>query len=301
MEWRGTDFDWNHARALLAVAEEGSLSAAARALGQSQPTLGRQVAALEEALGVVLFQRVGNRLNLTETALDLVEQVRAMRDAAGRFALIAAGNAEGLDGLVRISASEVVSAFLLPPIVAELRALHPGIEVELVVSNATSDLRRREADIAVRHFRPRGDDLIARLVKEANVAHLYATPGYLARIGDPETPEALAAAGQVIGFDDGTALEAALASLGLSFTRAAFGVRTESQLVQWALAKQGVGMCVMMDEVGDADPAVRRVLPELPGLVFPTWLTTHRELKTSRRIRAVFEHLAARLHAGVAP
>ena len=98
-----------------------------------------------------------------------------------------------------------------------------------------------------------------------------------------------------------SALEAALASLGLPFARSAFGVRTESQLVQWALAKQGVGMCVMMDEVGDADPAVRRALPELPGLVFPTWLTTHRELKTSRRIRAVFEHLAARLHAGVAP
>lgn len=296
MEWKKSAFDWNRARALLVTAEEGSFSAAARALGVAQPTLGRQVAALEEDLGLALFERVGNRLVLTATGLDLVDQVRAMNEAATQFSLIAAGQARTIDGLVRIAASEAVSAYLLPPIVAELRARQPGIEVELVVSNTTSDLRRREADIAIRHFRPQGDDLVARLVKEKSEAHLYAAPSYLRRIGNPRTPEELAARGHVIGFDESDTLKRGLQALGLPFGDESFPVRTENHLVQWELAKRGVGMCVMMEEVGDSEPSVGRALPDAAaGVAFPTWLTSHRELKTSRRIRVVFDLLAETL------
>ncbi|WP_428265063.1 LysR family transcriptional regulator [Haliangium sp.] len=301
MDWKNAAFNWNHARAFLVTAEEGSFSAAARALGMSQPTLGRQVAALEEELGVTLFERVGHNLVLTATGLDLVEQVRAMSEAATRLSLIAAGRTQTVAGLVRIAASEAVSAHLLPPIVAELRARHPGLEIELVVSNQASDLRRREADIAIRHARPQGDDLVARLLVDESLAHLYATPGYLERIGNPRTPEELAEGAEVIGFDETDGLQRGLRALGLPFGDDRFPVRTENHLVQWELAKQGVGMCVMMEEVGDREPRVRRALPEFPGVPFATWLTSHRELETSRRIRVVFDLLVERLTAALSP
>lgn len=294
--WKNVAFDWNRARAFLATAEEGSFSAAARALGLTQPTLGRQVAALEEELGVTLFERVGHGLELTATGLELVEHVRAMRDAATQLSLGALGQAQSVAGTVRIAASEVMSAYILPPIVQALRERHPAIELELVVSNKPSDLKRREADIAVRHVRPEGDALIARLIKERSEAHLYGAPCYLDAIGNPATPDALAASAQVIGFDDTDALAKALRAAGLPFSTRPFAVRTENQLVQWELAKQGLGLCVMMQEVAEREPRVRRALPEHPtGVGFATWLTTHRELKTSRRIRVVFDALAEAL------
>jgi len=134
MEWKKSGFNWNYARAFLVVAEEGSFSAAARALALAQPTLGRQVTALEEELGIALFERVGHNLVLTATGQDLVEHVRAMSEAATRFALTATGQAQTVDGIVRIAASEAVGAYLLPPIIDELRSKHPGIQLELVVS-----------------------------------------------------------------------------------------------------------------------------------------------------------------------
>lgn len=296
MDWKGGAFDWNRARAFLVAAEEGSFSAAARALGLAQPTLGRQIAALEEELGLTLFERVGHKLSLTRAGFELAEQVRAMNDAATRASLVAAGKSQRVDGLVRVAASEAVSAFLLPPLVAELREKHPGIEVELVVSNQTSDLRRREADIAVRHQRPRGDDLVGRLVAETCRAHLYASPEYLARLRRPRTREALAARGHVLGFDDTDVLRKGLEAAGLPFPAKSFPVRTANHLVQWELAKRGVGMCVMMEEVGDREPGVARALPDLPPIAtYPTWITSHRELRTSRLMRVVFDLLAARL------
>lgn len=296
MEWKKSGFNWNHARSFLVVAEEGSFSAAARALGMAQPTLGRQVTALEEELGVALFERVGHHLVLTATGQDLVEHVRAMSESATRFALTAAGQAQTIDGTVRIAASEAVAAYLLPSIIDELRLAHPGIQVELVVSNAISDLRRREADIAVRHVRPQGDDFVTRLVKEKSTAHLYAAPRYLERIGHPGTPEELAARGQVIAFDEIDRFKKGLRALGLPFGDECFAVRTDNHLVQWELAKKGVGMCMMMEEVGDREPMVVRALPDFSASVtFPTWLTSHRELKTNRRLRVVFDLLAERL------
>lgn len=296
MEWKKSGFPWNHARAFLVVAEEGSFSAAARALGMAQPTLGRQIAALEEELGIALFERVGHSLVLTSTGQDLVEHVRAMNEAAIRFAFTAAGQAQAIDGTVRIAASEAVSAYLLPPVIEEVRNLYPGIELELVVSNSISDLRRREADIAIRHFRPQGEDLVARLIKEKSIAHLYAAPKYLEKIGHPRNVEELTARAQVLAFDDIERFKKGLHALGLPFGDKSFAVRTDNHLVQWELAKRGVGMCMMMEEIGDHEPRLVRALPEFfQGVPFPTWLTSHRELKTNRRMRVIFDLLAEKL------
>lgn len=297
MDWRTLKFDWNRARAFLVTAEEGSFSAAARALGLAQPTVGRQVAALEDELGVVLFERVGHGLALTPTGTELVEHVRLMGEAANRVSLAATGRSAAIDGAVCISASEVIAAYLLPPIIADIRRAHPGVEVEVVATNQPSDLKRREADIAVRSFRPTQPDLVARKVGVSE-AHLYASRAYLDRIDHPQTPAELAARAVFLNFGRGPELMDGLNALGLALTPAHFRIVCANQLVQWALARQGLGVCVMMAEVGDADPTMARALPTLPPIPVPTWLTTHREVRTSRRIRVVYEMLAAGLSAG---
>jgi DNA-binding transcriptional LysR family regulator len=294
MNWRSVNFDWNHARAFLVTAEEGSFSAAARALGVSQPTIGRQVGALEQELDVVLFERVGRGLALTATGLDLLEHVRGMGEAAARVSLAAAGQSLSLEGLVCISASEVISAYLLPPIVGRIRAMHPSIELELVASNAVSDLARREADIAVRSFRPTESELVAKKIKVSH-GRLYASPAYLERIGSPTTPADLSNA-QFFGFDHTDMLMNGLNGLGLSLTAANFPIVT-SHLIQWELAKQGHGICAILEEIGEPEPLVCQVLPDLPPIPVPMWLTSHRELRTSRRVRVVFDLLAEGLGA----
>ena len=293
MDWRSVRFDWNRARAFLVSAEEGSFSAAAAALGVAQPTIGRQVASLEEELGVVLFERIGNTLELTAAGLDMMEHVRVMGDAATRVSLAATGQSLSIEGPVCITASELIAAYILPPIVARLRRSHPAIEIEIVASNSARDLRRREADIAIRNFTPKEPELIARKVAERR-ARLYAAPSYLERIGDPSLPTDLARA-EFFAFDRTNLMIDGLRALGVEVTRANFPVLTENHLVQWEMCKQGVGICIVMDEVGDSEPKVRRVLPDLPGISVPIWVTAHRELRTSRRIRVVFDLLAEAL------
>lgn len=291
MDWQRTHFDWNRARAFLAAAETGSYSGAARVLGATQPTIGRQVAALEAELGVALFERAGRDLELTPTGLELVEHVRAMAEAATRISRVAAGQALSLSGPLCISASEIVATHVLPPIVAMIRARYPGIQIEVVASNQISDLARREADIAIRNFRPRQGELIARKVR-TDQAYLYATPGYLASIGHPSTPDELARAGEFIAFDHEDVYIKGLSALGLSLTPASFPWISASQHVQWALATQGNGIAVMLASIGDPDPRVVRVLPDLRAIEVPLWLTTHREVHTSQRVRIAYDLLA---------
>lgn len=290
MDWTTIDFDWNHARALLVTAEEGSYSAAARALGSTQPTIGRQVAALEEELGVTLVQRVGRGLAFTEAGLDLVEHVRAMGEAARRVSLTATGRSRSLEGLVRITASESQCAYLLPPILARIRELHPGIELDLVATTEVRDLRRREADVALRNFRPTDPELTARKVRE-DPGWLYGTPDYLARIGPIETADDLARA-DLLAFDRTPTMVEVLRRMGAELTHRNFPIATSNHLVQWALCRAGLGLCFMMQDVGDAEPAVVRIPPVLPAVPVPLWLTTHRAVHTSRRLRAVYDLLA---------
>ena len=296
MDWRNVKFDWNRARAFLVTAEEGSLSAAARALGMAQPTLGRQVDALEHELGVVLFQRVGRGLTLTPSGLELLDHVRTMGAAAGRMSLAAAGQSQSIEGQVCIAASEVYAAHLLPAILVKLRAAEPGIDIEIVTSNSPSDLRRREADIAIRNFRPTEPDLIARKICDVP-ARLYATPAYLERVGNPALPYDLRDA-DFISIDSTGELLKGLNAMGLGLSGKNFPILTENYLVMWEFVKAGLGIGILDGNIGDAEPAVVRVLPELEPLIFPIWLVAHRELHTSRRIRMVFDLLADELGKG---
>lgn len=292
MDWSRVTFDWNRARAFLVTAEERSFSAAARALGTTQPTVGRQVAALESELDVLLFERVGRGLELTPTGLELLEHVRGMASHATRFARVAAGQALSLDGPVVISAGEVIAAWVLPPIVRRIRELHPGITIEIVATNQTSDLGRREADIAVRSYRPTDSALIAKKIRE-DEGYLYATPAYLASIGDPTTRAELSRA-EFIAFDGTDVFMDGLNAMGMTLTPESFRYVCANQHVQWALITQGAGVGVMMAAVGDADPRVRRALEDLVFEI-PMWLTSHREVRTSRRVRVVFDLLAEAL------
>jgi DNA-binding transcriptional LysR family regulator len=296
MDWRSVKFDWNKARAFLVTAEEGSLSAAARALGMAQPTLGRQVDGLEQELGIALFERVGRGLTLTPSGLELLEHVRDMGEAAGRVSLTALGQSQALEGTICISASETYAAVLLPPIIAKLRKMEPGIQVEIVVANHASDLRRREADIAIRNFRPTEPDLIAKKIGDAD-AVLYATPDYIAEIGNPTKPYDLRHA-EFVNMDHSGMMLKGLNTLGLGLTEANFPLLTENYLVMWELVRQGAAIGILDAYIGDADPVVRRVLPNLEPLVFPIWLVSHRELTTNRRIRMVYDFLAAELRRG---
>lgn len=290
MNWRSVRFDWNRARAFLVTAEEGSLSAAARALGMTQPTLGRQVTALEQELGVTLFERVGRGLSLTASGLELLEQVRGMGEAANRVSLTASGQTRTIEGSITVTASEVNAAFLLPQALERLRREHPGIEVKLVATNALRDLRRREADIAIRSGRPTDPNLVATRLRDTP-ARLYATPHYLSRLGTPKTPAELSRA-DFIGFSDDDRFMNGMNALGFELSRKNFPIHTDNHLVLWELVKSGLGVGVIIEEVGDAEPLVARALPSFDPIPVPTWLVAHREVHTSRRVRVVFDLLA---------
>jgi DNA-binding transcriptional LysR family regulator len=292
MDWRSVTFDWNRARAFLVTAEEGSLSAAARALGMAQPTLGRQVDALEEELDVILFERAGRGLVLTPNGLELLEHVRAMGAAAGRVSLAAKGHSETIEGTVSIAASQAHAAFFLTPILQKLRVQQPGIVVEVVASSEASDLKRREADIALRNFRPSEPDFIARKVGD-NPAQLYATPAYLESIGNPKLPYDLRNA-DFISIDTSGVYIKGLNALGLNLTERNFPIICENYLVMWEMVKSGLGIGVMDGRIGDREPLLRRAIPDL-GLKFPVWLVAHREVNTSRRVRIVYDLLAEEL------
>ncbi len=291
MNWQASSFDWNRARAFLATAEEGSLSAAARALGQTQPTLGRQVTALEDELGVVLFERVGKGLELTPAGRELLEHARAMRDAAGRISLAASGQAHGVDGKISITASEVMSVYVLPPALKRLRQVAPRLEIDVVASDDLQDLQRREADIAIRHVRPEQPELFARMVHEAT-ACIYASTEYLNLRGRPATLEDLVSH-DFISFGDNARMLEFLRPLGLPVSEENLRVGSSSGMAAWALVQQGMGVAIMSDHVARQTPGVERVLAgQLDPVRFPIWLTTHRELHKSRRIRLVFDLLA---------
>lgn len=293
MEWSNVTFDWNQARAFLVTAEEGSLSAAARALGLTQPTLGRQVAALESDLGVTLFERVGKSLVLTQSGVDLLDHVRVMGEAAGRVSLAASGQSQAIEGQVSITASDIMSAYFLPPVVARLRSAAPGIELEIVASNTIRDLTRREADIAIRHLRPDQPDLIARRCAPGT-ARLYAATSYLDRVGRPQTMADLETA-DFIGFDRDATLLNHLNAAGLALRQENFKLYSGNGVVVWQMVRQGLGIAVMLTDLGEQADGVECVLPDIAPFDFPVWLVTHRELHTSRRIRLVFDILAQAL------
>ncbi len=285
-----TPFDWSRMHAFLATAETGSLSAAARQLGLTQPTVGRQVSALEEELGLALFERSGRALRLTDAGQDLLSDAKIMGEAANRIALIAQGRAQSLEGVVRVTASDMSSTYVLPDVLLRLRSMAPRLRVDVIAANDIRDILAREADIAVRHVRPTEPDLIARLVADAP-AHLYASKDYLSARGKPETPQELASH-DFVGMGDDDRLIAAFEQWDIRVNAAQFTTSSANGSTAWALARKGFGIVPMSDDIARGFPDMVRLLGGVTDITFPVWLVTHRDLHTSRRIRLVFDLLA---------
>ncbi|UYN98288.1 MAG: LysR family transcriptional regulator [Devosia sp.] len=284
--------DWNQLRALLATVETGSLSAAAKTLNLTQPTLGRQVAALEDELGVAIFERVGRRLVLTEAGQQLVRHLRDMGEAAERVAMTAAGQSQAVEGVVRITTADIYAGHVLPPLIAEIRRAAPAIRIQVLATGSISDLLRREADIAIRHVRPEQDGLIARRCKDTQ-AYIYGTPDLLERMGQPGTGEALAR-GDFVGAMEGNAdFVAAARARGVPLSEANFPFATQSGMTGWEWVRKGMALGGMVEAVGALTPEVVIAVPEIAPIPVPVWIVTHRELHTSRRIRLVFDLLVA--------
>ena len=289
MNWQAISFDWNQVRTFLATAEEGSFSGAARALRTTQPTVGRQVTGLEESLGVTLFERTVRGPVLTEAGRDLLAHVQSMGEAATLISMVASGKSQEVTGQVSVTASDLMAAAILPPILVELQVSAPGIRVEIVASSDIRNLSRREADIAIRHVRPEQPDLTARHIGDFR-ANYYASSTYLDRGGRPRRAHELAEH-RFVGSSDVDRLVAILRERGIPARPENFVACSDSGAAMWEMTKAGLGIALLPEVLGDAEPMVETVC-NLPSLEFPVWLVTHRELRTNQRIRVVFDALA---------
>lgn len=280
---------WDAYRTLSAVLAEGSLSAAARRLGITQPTVGRHIDALEAALGETLFVRTSRGLSPTERAEALMPLLHELESTAAAIERTARAENQTA-GRVRITASEVFATLHLPPILTELRIAHPRLEIELVASDAVTDLSRREADIAVRMTRPSQDGLLAKKLGEVRIG-LFGHERYLARKGSPRAPEELSSH-DLIGFDRLTpAIRAMLGHLpDLELPR--FAVRTDAAAVQQALLEAGFGLGFCQTLVARRRPELVRVLEGVLELPLEVWLVTHENLRAHGPVATAFEALA---------
>lgn len=293
------DPDWNLYRTFLGVLDAGSLSGAARALGLTQPTVGRHVDELEQALGHVLFTRSQQGLMPTELALALRPYAQSLAATAAALRRQASGALNEVDGTVRISSSDVIGVEVLPPILARLQAAHPRLGVELSLSDAVEDLLRREADIAVRMTEPKQEALVIRHVGEIELG-LHAHAGYLARHGTPGSIAALSAH-SIIGYDRSTAFIRAM--IGEIRKRApdfpdadqsCWSFRADSNLAQLAAIRAGVGIGFCQTRLAVRDPHLVRLFPDF-RLTLPTFVAMHEDLKTTPRYRRTFDALVTGL------
>lgn len=273
----------------------GSFSGAAARLGLSQPTVGRHVAALESDLGVLLFDRVGKSLTLTDNGLALVEHVKAMRDAADLLSLSALGQDKTIAGPVSVTASDAFCAYILPSIIERIRLTYPEVQVEIVSTNEVQDLRRREADIAIRHVQPTHPDLYAKRLRTSK-GKLYGATSYLDRLGRPSTIKDFSQRATFIGDASGHVLQM-LTAAGVPLVPEQFSVISNSGVAMWELVKRGIGLAVMFEDLADMTPEVEAILPNEISVDVPVWLVTHSELKTNARIRAIFDVLSDELAA----
>lgn len=283
-------FDWSLIRSFLAALEHGSLLAAARALGASQPTLGRHIAELEAQLGVVLFERTGRGLLPTPMAHKLADGARAMEAGASQLARSVTGAESAAVGSVRITASQPVACGLIPPLLARMRLQLPEVQVELVASNDVSNLLRREADIAVRMVQPVQASVVARRIGKVAIG-VYAHRDYLQRRGVPREPADLLSH-DLIGGDRNEDIIRGFAAFGYPVTRKHFSFRSDDLVAHWQAVRAGLGIGFVADYLARTEPGVTALLPMLKIPPLPMWLAVHREIRSSARIRAVYDFLA---------
>ncbi len=278
--------DWALVQAFLAVAETGSLSAAARQLGTSQPTLGRQIKAIEAQLGAELFRRQARGFALTQTGADLVGPAKTMRDAVRQITLTAAGQQARLEGTVRITASVATSALHLPPIIARIRKLEPQIAIELVPSDDTRNLLYREADIAVRMYRPTQLDLITQHIGDIPLG-VFAARSYLAERGTPRSVTDFVNH-DFVGFDSNTAIIEGFAEAGIRIDREFFKTRCDDNIAYWELVRAGCGIGFAQVNIGRNDTLTTEIDLGIPLPTLPIWLTAHEAMRQTPRIRRVW-------------
>jgi DNA-binding transcriptional LysR family regulator len=283
-------FDWSLVRSFLAVLDAGSLLGAARTLGAQQPTLSRQVAQLEAQVGAPLFERTGRGVVPTALALAIAGAARQMAAGADALGQSLAGRRAVVGGTVRITTSEVAALWLLPPVLLALQAAEPDIQVELVASNALSNLLRREADIAVRMVRPVQQSLVARKLGDIPIV-AAAHRDYLARAGSPREPGDLLQH-RLIGFDRDDSMQRGFAALGLAVTREHFALRTDSQVAYGQLLASGAGIGFVAKYNLAHWPGVLPLLPMLKIPPLPCWLAVHREIRGNPLVRRVYDFLA---------
>lgn len=283
-------FDWSLVQSFLAALDQGSLLGAAKALNASQPTIGRHIAELESQLGVVLFERTGRGLLPTATALRLAESARAMETGADQLARSVSGAEAGVSGTVRITASQPVACVLLPPVLARMRLALPEVQVELVSSNEVTNLLRREADIALRMVQPTQASLVAKRIGKVTLG-TYAHRDYLRRRGTPRQPPELLQH-DLVGNDRYEDISRGFAAMGYPVERQQFALRTDDLMAYWHVVRSGLGIGFVADYLARTDPNLVAVLPMLKLPDLPIWLTVHREIRTSQRIRAVYDFLA---------
>ena len=285
-----SNFDWTLVRSFLAALDSGSLLGAARALQSSQPTIGRHIAELESQLGVALFERTGRGLKPLAMALKLAESARAMEAGAHQLQRSVSSADDAVRGTVRITASQPVACVLLPPLLAKMRQTLPEVQVELVSSNEVSNLLRREADIAVRMVPPAQAELVAKRIGKVTLG-VYAHRDYLKRAGTPREPADMLAHA-LLGNDKNEDIIRGFGSMGFPMAREQFAFRTDDLMAYWQALRSGVGMGFVADYLARTDPDVIAVLPMLKIPPLPVWLAVHREIRTSKRIRAVYDFLA---------
>lgn len=284
---------WDLYRSFLAVMRDGSLSAAARTLELTQPTLGRHIAELEALLRAPLFVRSQAGLTPTQVALQLRPHAEAMAAAAAALERAASGHVDEPEGSVRLTASEFMGVEVLPPILAAFREAHPKIVIELSLSNLNQDLSRRDADIALRMTRPTQWALVARKLGDVRIA-LFAHRLYAARHGLPRGIEDVTSH-TLIGFDADVAALRAYRQTGLPITRALFALRTDSEHAQLAALRAGFGIGGCQVAVARRNPDLVAVLPREFHFDLEMWLVMHEDLRSSRRVRLLYDHLAVGL------
>jgi DNA-binding transcriptional LysR family regulator len=286
--------DWSLVQTFVALHEAGSLGRAAERLGLSQPTLSRRLAELEAGLGQALFERTARGLRLTAAGQALREPAERMRAEALRLRLAAQHHERSLAGTVRVTASEAVSNFVLLPVIRRLRQAQPQIQIELVPSDTAEDLLQRDADIAVRMFRPTQPSLTVRRMADMPLG-VYASRAYIEERGLP-TRDTMDGH-DWIGMDRGEALLKGFAAAGRPVPREFFGLRCDSSVLNWNAVCAGLGIGVGLQAVAARTPGVVRVLHELAVPSLPVWLAVHRELRGTPRLRVVFDVLADALAA----
>ncbi|MFN7092396.1 MAG: LysR family transcriptional regulator [Allorhizobium sp.] len=285
---------WDHYRTFLAVVETGSLSAAARRLGLTQPTAGRHIEALEQAFGAPLFLRSPQGLLPTEKARAMQGHAHGMAAMSSALARIASGDMEAVRGTVRISASEIIAVETLPPILTQLQEMHPGLEIELSASDAVEDLLQQEADIAIRMVQPRQAALLSRRIGKLSLG-FHAHRRYLDRHG---TPEALSdfANHRLIGFDRQLAYIRDILRERQDLAGIGFDFRADSNLVQLAAIRAGLGIGMCQHAIAAREPDLVEVLPGALELSLETFVVMHENLKSVPRYRAAFDALVSGLN-----